>query len=97
MAEANIFAAVPAGGEDFSFDIINYLVKIFVKAKPGAGENRVDKIDDRNFIVSVKEPPVQGRANRAIIRILAEYFNISLSRIHIVSGHVSRQKIVEVG
>lgn len=71
-------------------------MKIFIKAKPNSKENKVEKVDDLNFIVSVKEPPVQGRANQAIIRALAEYFNVSLSRLRIISGHTSRQKIVEV-
>ena len=49
------------------------------------------------FIVSVKEPPVHGLANKAIIRALANHFNVAQSRIRIVSGHTSRQKVVEVG
>ena len=49
-------------------------MKIFVKAKPDSNENKVEKIDDSNFVVSVKDPPVQGRANRAIVKILSEYF-----------------------
>jgi hypothetical protein len=69
-------------------------MKIFVKAKPDSNENKVEKIDDSNFVVSVKDPPVQGRANRAIIRLLSEYFHTP--NIRIVSGHTSRQKIVDV-
>jgi len=71
-------------------------MRINVKAKPNSKEDRVEKISDTEFIVSVKEIPVQGRANRAIIRVLAEYFGVSLSRIRIISGHISRQKVVEV-
>lgn len=71
-------------------------MKIFIKAKPNSKENKVEKVDDLNFVVSVKEPPIQGRANRAIIRALAEYFNIASFRIRIVSGHMARQKIVEI-
>ena len=69
-------------------------MRINVKAKPNSNENKVEKIDDLNFIVSVKDPPVQGRANRAIIKMLSEYFHTS--RVRIVSGHISRQKIVEI-
>ena len=71
-------------------------MRINVKAKPNSKEDKVEKISDTEFIVSVKEIPVQGRANRAIIRVLAEYFDIPLSRIRIISGHISRQKVVEV-
>lgn len=71
-------------------------MKIFVKAKPGAREEKIEKMDDTHFIVSVKEPPKDGRANWAVTRVLAEYFGVSASRVNIVGGHASRQKIVEI-
>ena len=70
--------------------------RVFVKAKPRSKEERVEKIDDTHFVVFVKEPPVQGRANRAIIKALAAYFNVPAWRVSIVSGHTSRQKILEI-
>ena len=69
-------------------------MKIFVKAKPSAKIDKVEKINDDNYIVSVKEPPIQGRANAAIVKILAEYFEADA---RIVSGWSSRNKIVEIG
>ncbi len=71
-------------------------MKIFIKAKPGAREDVVEKIDEIHFIVSVKEPPREGRANRAIMQVLADYFNIASSRVRLVSGFSSREKIVEI-
>ncbi|MBI3631299.1 MAG: DUF167 domain-containing protein [Candidatus Staskawiczbacteria bacterium] len=71
-------------------------MKIFVKAKPNAKEEKVEKIDEQNYIVSVKEPPVQGKANNAIRNALALYFRTGSSCIKIVSGYTSRSKIVEV-
>lgn len=69
-------------------------MRITVKAKPNSNENKVEKIDDLNFMVSVKDPPVQGRANRAIIKALSEYFHTP--NVRIISGHISRNKIVEI-
>ncbi len=71
-------------------------MKIFVKAKPNSREEGVEKIDDNNFIVSVKEPPVQGKANLAIRNALAVYFKVGTSSVKIISGHTSRNKIVEI-
>lgn len=51
-------------------------MKIFVKARAGAKEERVEKIDDTHFVVAVKEPPKQGRANGAIAQALLSYFHI---------------------
>ncbi len=72
------------------------LMRIMVKAKPNAKEEKVEKISDTEFIVSVKEPPVKGLANKAIIRTLADYFNVVQVRVRIVSGYTSRQKVVEI-
>jgi uncharacterized protein (TIGR00251 family) len=71
-------------------------MKIFVKAKPNAKEEKVEKIDDSNYTVSVKEPPVKGKANKAIRNALAVYFKTGSSRVKIVAGHTSRNKIIEI-
>ncbi len=71
-------------------------MKLNITARPLSKEAGVEKIDEVNFIVSVKEPPVQGRANAGIIRALAEHFHVAPSRVRIVSGYTSRKKIIEV-
>jgi len=71
-------------------------MKIVVKAKPNSFEEKVEKVDESNFVVSVKEPPVKGLANRAIIKALSDFFGIHPARIKIISGFTSRQKIIEL-
>lgn len=71
-------------------------MKILITAKPRAKEEKVEKIDDAHFIVSVKEPPVRGLANAAIVKVLAQYFGVPISSVVIISGRNSRQKIVEI-
>jgi hypothetical protein len=82
-------------------------MKIFVKAKPRAKEEKVEQTDppspkgfgrtgDMHFVVSVKEPALQGKVNRAITKALAQQFNVSLSRVELVSGYSSRQKVFEI-
>lgn len=71
-------------------------MRILVRAKPGAKRERVEKADDTHFAVAVKEPPIRGQANRAIIKVLAKYFGVAAERVRIVSGHTSKQKVVEV-
>lgn len=71
-------------------------MKISVKAKPSSKEERVEKIDDNNFIVSVREPPERGKANEAIRNALAVYFKVASARIKIISGYSSRNKILEI-
>jgi uncharacterized protein YggU (UPF0235/DUF167 family) len=71
-------------------------MKIFVKAKPSSREEKVEKIDEQNYVVSVKEPPIKGKANEAIRNALAVYFRRGSSQIKIISGFSSRNKIVEI-
>lgn len=71
-------------------------MRITVRAKPNAREERVEEIGPREFTVSVKEPPREGRANVAIIRALAEHFGVTASHVRLVTGFASRQKIFDV-
>jgi uncharacterized protein YggU (UPF0235/DUF167 family) len=70
-------------------------VKVFVKAKISKTTG-VERIDERHFVVSVKERPVQGRANEAIVMAMAEHLAVSRRFVRIISGHTSRQKILEI-
>jgi len=45
----------------------------------------------------VKERPVEGRANEAIIKLLAGHFRISRSQVKLISGAVSKRKVFEIG
>lgn len=71
-------------------------MKIFVKAKPNAKEEKVEKISETHFVVSVKEPPIQGKANEAIVKALAGYFGVSSFRVRLIAGFSSKQKIFEI-
>jgi len=71
-------------------------MKIFVKAKPNSREEKIEKKDDINYIVSVKEPPIKGKANEAIRNALAIYFKTGSANVKIVSGFSSRNKVIEI-
>ncbi len=71
-------------------------MKIFVKAKPNSKEEKIKKLSETNFEICVKEPPVRGLANAAIVAALARHFGVPFSSVKIISGHTSRQKIVEI-
>ena len=71
-------------------------MKITVKAKPLAYEEKVKKVGQNSFEVWVKEPPVKGLANMAIANALAKYFDVSYTQVRLVSGFSSKNKIFEV-
>jgi len=83
-------------------------MKIFVKAKPNAKEEKIRKIEETanlfgnnkqtsdTYEVWIKEPPVDGKANEAIAEILVKHFGVSKSQIILISGFSSKQKIFEI-
>lgn len=71
-------------------------MKISVLAKTGARVAQIKKIDSTHFAVSVKERPIEGRANTAICRVIAKHFGVPASLVCIVSGTRSKNKIIEV-
>ena len=71
-------------------------MKLFIHTKPNAREEKVEKIDETHFKISVSESPVDDKANRAVIRALADYLQLPPSRLDIISGRTARNKIVEI-
>jgi hypothetical protein len=58
-----------------------------------SNSNRDEIIDGNPLIVRVKEKPVKGKANRAVVKLLSKHFN---SRVRIISGAKSKEKWVEI-
>lgn len=66
---------------------------VVVKVKPGSRKGPlVETDDDGQLTVYVREPAVDGKANVAVIRVLAEHFGVSRSRVELVSGAGARVK-----
>lgn len=71
-------------------------MKIFAKAKTKAKEEKIEKMSENSYLVWVKEPPFKGLANQAIARVLAQYFKNSPSKVRLISGFSSKQKLFEI-
>lgn len=48
------------------------------------------------FRVQLTAPPVEGRANAALIEVLANHFKVKKHQVRILSGKKSRDKLVEI-
>jgi len=70
------------------------LIRVYVT--PNAREARVVKVSDDYFEVRVDEMAVGGRANKRLLEILAEHFNVQKSRISILKGTKTRYRFVQV-
>jgi uncharacterized protein YggU (UPF0235/DUF167 family) len=71
-------------------------MKIHVIAKTKARVGKVKKIDTTTFEVSVREAPLDGKANAAITAALAKYYSVPKSRIILGNGQTSRHKYFEI-
>jgi uncharacterized protein len=69
---------------------------INVHVTPNSKEANVTKLDESNFEARIDERAEEGQANKRLIEILSKYLNVPKSRIRIVKGIKSRDKIVEV-
>ena len=82
-------------------------MRIICHITPHARENKVEKQqvlalggidanDGELYKVYVTVAPEQGKANKKMIDLLAEYFKVSKSQIRIIKGEISRNKIIEI-
>ncbi len=69
---------------------------IKVKATPASKKVFFEKKSDDTFSIHVKEPAERNLANKKIIILIAEYFNVPTGKVRIISGHRSRSKILSL-
>jgi len=71
-------------------------MNIKVQVVPRASRNAIEKLGEGKYKVWVTAPPVKGRANEAVIKLLAWEFDVSKSAIELVSGHRDRRKTFQI-
>jgi len=74
----------------------NITARILVQAHPGAKKNAVVRSEEGVWHIKVAAPPIEGKANRALIEFLSEILDVPKSRISIEKGATSRRKLVVV-
>jgi uncharacterized protein (TIGR00251 family) len=70
--------------------------RLNVHLTPRASRDQVDGWREGVLRVRVAAPPVDGRANEALIRVIAAALKIAPSRVRVVGGAASRIKLIEV-
>lgn len=66
-----------------------------MRVKPNSKTEEVIPADD-GFVVRVKEAPTEGKANRAVIRLLAKHLGIPEAQLKISRGLTSRTKVIQI-
>jgi uncharacterized protein (TIGR00251 family) len=69
---------------------------ISVTVKPNAKSPTITKIGDAEFRVTVHAAAADGKANRALVEMLSEYFCVPKSAIKIVRGQFARKKLLQI-
>jgi uncharacterized protein (TIGR00251 family) len=71
-------------------------MKFSVKIQPKSSKEAVEQFADGSYKIFVHSPPTDGKANAAVVEVLAKHFKVAKSSVKIVSGEKSRSKIVEI-
>ena len=69
--------------------------RLAVRVTPGARSEAIT-IEDGRVLVKVRAKPQDGAANDAVIRLLAQALGIAASRVELVRGATSREKVLRV-
>jgi uncharacterized protein (TIGR00251 family) len=85
-----------------SNDIDNYFkitgndIIIKVKIVPGSSKNKIIGVYNDSLKITITAPPVEGKANKKCIAYLAKYFDMAKSKIEIISGKNSKNKLIKI-
>jgi uncharacterized protein (TIGR00251 family) len=67
---------------------------IDLKVKPGSSLRKLQYTDNAGLLISVNSPPARGKANKEMIKVLAEKLALPPSSLEITSGYKSRHKTI---
>ena len=71
--------------------------KVSVRVKPGSKKGPLVQTSlTGELLVFVREPAVEGRANKAVTELLAKYFEVPKNHVQIISGHKPKLKRFEI-
>jgi uncharacterized protein (TIGR00251 family) len=71
-------------------------VTVMVRLQPRASRDAIEGEHDGALKVRLTAPPIEGRANKALRRLLAERLGVAISAVRIVAGEKARNKKVSV-
>ena len=80
----------------FEYYEVYVMQKVKLRVIPRARQNKITTDADGTLRVHITAAPVDGAANDAVIRVLADYFDVPKSQIKIIRGATSRDKVVEL-
>ena len=71
-------------------------MNVAVDVRPRASRVKVVKNADDSLKVYLTKPAVDGEANRQLISVLADYYDVARSAVDIVRGQSSKKKLIKI-
>ena len=71
-------------------------MRLRVKVRPNARSQSLEQGADGTWVARLKSPPVDGKANRELIELVADHFHCPRSAVAIKAGASGRMKVLEV-
>ncbi len=78
------------------YRVLKFQLKITVKVKPNSRENSIKIGENGNYEVKVSVPPEKGKANAKVIELLSKELKIAKSKITLLKGEASREKLFKI-
>jgi len=78
------------------FKITGNDIVIKVKIVPGSSKNKILGVHNDAIKITITAPPIEGKANKKCIAYLAKYFDVAKSKIEIISGQTSKNKLIKI-
>lgn len=71
-------------------------VQLWLRAQPGASKSRLVGLHGERIKVALQAPPVDGKANDELLRLIAELLDVPRAKLQLCAGQTSRDKRVDV-
>lgn len=78
------------------FQVEGRSVSFWLQVKPRSSRDALEWIANGGLCLRISAAPVEGQANDACVRFLAEYLRLPRGAVTIVAGHRSRRKLVRI-
>ena len=72
------------------------LMKINIKVHLNSKTEKIEKDNQGVWQIYIRQKPIEGKANKKIIKMVGKYFKVKLNQVFILSGMKSRNKVIEI-
>jgi uncharacterized protein len=76
--------------------VVSEGIRLNIQVMPNAGKSEVIGVFDGHLKIRLHAQPIEGKANEALIRYLADALHVPKSAINITRGHTGKRKLVDI-